>query len=103
MSSCGNIYVYASNFERIFGIPNSISNIESDASISVYPNPTSGHCTISLNSDYAEILVTNILGQQILKTHVSEKNTSIQLAHKGVYILSVTTKRGTVTQKIICR
>lgn len=33
VSSCGNIYVYASNFERIFGIPNSISNIESDASI----------------------------------------------------------------------
>ncbi len=69
--------------------------------ISVFPNPNSGQFAISLLVDNAEIIVTDILGQQILKTQATQKTTNLQLVHNGVYIIYIKTKQGTATRKLI--
>ncbi|MDZ4679930.1 MAG: M60 family metallopeptidase [Saprospiraceae bacterium] len=69
--------------------------------VSVFPNPNTGQFTISLPDDNAEIIVADLLGRQILKTQATQKTTNLQLDNNGVYIIYVTTKRGTATRKVI--
>jgi Secretion system C-terminal sorting domain len=67
----------------------------------IYPNPTSGQFTIVLASDNAEITITDILGQQILKTQTTQKTANLQLDNNGIYIVYVTTTQRTTTRKLI--
>lgn len=69
--------------------------------LSVFPNPNSGQFTISLPDDNAEIIVTDVIGQQILKTQATQRTTNLQLDNNGVYIIYVKTKQGTATRKLI--
>jgi hypothetical protein len=69
--------------------------------ISIFPNPNSGQFTISLPADNAEITVTDILGQQILKKQATQKTINLHLDKNGVYIIYITTKQGTATRKLI--
>jgi PKD repeat protein len=70
-------------------------------SVSVYPNPTSGQFTILLPTGNTKIIVTNAVGQQIIKTQSTQKSINLKLEENGVYFLYVTTKQGTTTQKLI--
>ena len=79
----------------------SISSTSNDFDIQLYPNPANGDFAIVLPTDYAEILVTNIVGQQILKTQTTQRTTNLQLDNNGVYIVYVKTKQGTSTRKLI--
>lgn len=72
-----------------------------DNSFNIYPNPTSGQFTISFPTDNATIIITDLLGQQIIKTQTIQKTTTLQLDNKGVYIVYVKTKQGTTAQKLI--
>lgn len=68
---------------------------------SIFPNPNNGQFTISLQDDNAEITVTDILGQQILKIQATQKTMNLQLAKNGVYIIYAKTKHGTAAKKLI--
>jgi hypothetical protein len=78
-----------------------ISESVNNNSFSVFPNPTVGQFTIILPTDNAEIIITNIMGQEILKTKTTQKTTNLQLDNNGVYIVYVTTKQGITTRKLI--
>ncbi len=101
VSTCASVYQYATTYEHIFGVTTDISNAVASYSLTVYPNPTQGQFTISLLSVPAEISVTDMLGQQILKTQTTEKTTTLQLDSNGVYIVYMKTKEGTTTRKLI--
>jgi len=101
VSTCASVYQYANNYENIFGVTTSISEPISALSLTIYPNPTSGQFRIVLPTDNAEIIITDIIGQQILKTQTTQKTTNLQLENNGVYIVYVKTKQGTTTQKLI--
>jgi hypothetical protein len=75
--------------------------LEEDNSFSIYPNPTSGQFTVELSTDNAEIIVTDILGKQIIKTQTIHNTKNLQLEDNGIYFISITTKQGTITRKLI--
>ena len=77
------------------------SKIVSDNDVSVFPNPTSGHFTVLLPDDDAEIIVRDVLGREILKTQAIQKITNLELDNSGVYIVYIKTKQGTATRKLI--
>lgn len=68
---------------------------------SIYPNPTNGPFTIVPSAENTEIIVTDILGQRVIITQVTQKTLDLQLANNGVYIVYAKTKQGTTTQKLI--
>jgi uncharacterized repeat protein (TIGR03803 family) len=72
-----------------------------DNSFNIYPNPTSGQFTILLPTEDAGIIVTNVMGQEILKEQAKQKTITLQIDNNGVYFVYVKTKQGTTTQKLI--
>lgn len=78
-----------------------IEDVEKDNLFLVYPNPSSGQFTIELPADEAEIIVTNTLGQEIVRTRTIENKVNLQLDNAGIYIISAKTKQGVLTRKLI--
>lgn len=68
---------------------------------SIYPNPTNGPFTIVLSAENTEIIVTDILGQRVIITQLTQKTIDLQIVNNGVYIVYAKTKQGTITQKLI--
>jgi len=101
VSTCASVYQYAANYENIFGVTTYISNPLSSPSFEIYPNPTNGEFTILLPANNSTIRVTDLLGQQILKTQATQNTANLQLDNNGVYLVYVTTTQGTTTQKLI--
>lgn len=65
----------------------------------LFPNPTSGKFTILLKSDNAKIIITDILGRQIMKTQASDKEIDLQLNQSGVYFIYIITNQETIISK----
>lgn len=86
-----------SNCDNLVGI----NEYSKEEIVSVSPNPTNGEFTIVLPTDNAEINVTDLLGQQIIKRRATQKTTNLQLDENGVYIINITTIKGTATRKLI--
>jgi chitinase len=103
VGSCGSAYEFANNYTSIFGSATAISNVETDEAISIYPNPTNGQFSISLLTDAAEITITNMLGQEVFKTFVTGNITDLKLDYAGVYNITIATKQGITTRKIIVK
>ncbi|MEI6488399.1 MAG: T9SS type A sorting domain-containing protein [Bacteroidota bacterium] len=78
-----------------------IEELTKNNDFNLYPNPSSGQFTILLPSDNAIISVSDLLGQQILKTQTAEKTLNLELDNNGIYFVQVTTKQGTTTRKLI--
>lgn len=75
---------------------------EPDAELlQIFPNPCNGQFRMLLPTDQAEIIITNALGQEVLKTYSVGKIMDIQLDNNGVYWVSVNTKQGTATRKLV--
>jgi uncharacterized delta-60 repeat protein len=72
-----------------------------DGVVSLYPNPSKGQFTVELPTDNAVITVTNLHGQQILKSQTSQKITNLQLVTNGIYFVQIKTIQGTTTKKLI--
>ena len=101
VGSCGTVYEYANNYTRIFGSTTNISNFEEETEVSVYPNPTNGQFTVSLSTNNSVITITDILGQQVLRTYTAQNQINLQIDQNGVYIIGFTTNQGTTTRKLI--
>ncbi len=97
INSCDSSIVTTLTVEVCSGINETINN----NLFSVYPNPTTGQFAILIAADTAEIIVTNVLGQQVIKTQTAQKIANLQLDNNGVYIVYLKTKQGTITQKLI--
>jgi hypothetical protein len=78
-----------------------IEEIQNGNSLFVFPNPTNGQFTIMLPTDNCGIIVTDIVGQEIIKSEATQRVMNLQLQQNGVYIIYVSGKDGTYTSKLI--
>ncbi|MBN2776967.1 MAG: T9SS type A sorting domain-containing protein, partial [Bacteroidales bacterium] len=77
-------------------------NSLNDASIVIYPNPSSGIFNIE-SEILSTIVITDVTGRVILTTDLINKNTEIDLSNygNGVYFISFILDNKTTTRKII--
>lgn len=100
VSTCAGVYQYANNYQSIFGVANSISNT-SLSTFEIFPNPSTGQLTIILPTSYASITITNMLGQEVLKSEATERKTTLQMDKDGVYLVYIKSEQGTLVRKLI--
>lgn len=74
----------------------------------IYPNPTNGNFLVKWNSYPAqntELIVTNCLGQTILKnklsSSISQMNIDLSMEEKGIYFIEIKTDQTVTRKKII--
>ncbi len=91
------------NFDATVGI-----DTDNEAtSFSLSPNPTSGKFTISINSEEINTLfITNTVGQEILSKTINtigkiEEEISLKGYDKGIYFITLKSKTGNQTSKLI--
>ncbi len=82
-----------------------IAKIDANDKFSVYPNPSTGLVSVSLNnpnSDFISVLVANVLGQEIYSGKTNESNLSIDLSgkEKGLYYISIKSEQGITTKRL---
>ena len=71
-------------------------------SLSVYPNPSTGSCEVSLSSDEpAELQLFTIDGSLLQTLHSTGGSVRLELPSKGVFMLQAITPSGKVTRKIV--
>lgn len=100
VSNCvGTSYTSIDNFttnQPIVGISETIF----DNSILLFPNPSNGQFTLVLPSDNAEIVITDIIGKQLMTKKINEKSINIELDKNGLYIIYISTNHGTITRRL---
>ncbi len=71
--------------------------------LAIYPNPVVDNFTIDGDYDTSKsIVVTNLLGQQVERVMIDERNVDISLLNSGCYIVHIPMENGQIkTQKII--
>lgn len=74
-----------------------------EAKVNMYPNPTKNTFTIDAKNNIQNVSVTNMLGQEILKSNPNKLSTSIDLSsfQNGVYIVKTTVNGNITSSKII--
>jgi GH35 family endo-1,4-beta-xylanase len=85
-------------------VPSAIQKSET-LKVGIYPNPVVDFCTVSLNSDYDQISIYNLLGNEVYKLNVSNQSQAkidFRNIEKGVYFVKLSSKKGIapVTLKI---
>ncbi len=73
------------------------------SSFYVYPNPNNGHFTIESAEQPAEVLITNLFGEKILRTKINNSKTEIVLNNQvqGIYFVRLNFEKRSITKKIV--
>ncbi len=74
---------------------------EPQIGLTIYPNPSPDHVTISSAQVIDEISVKNVLGQTVCQVKPNEKKVSLKIDKEGLYLVSVRSGQQTVTKKLI--
>lgn len=82
-----------------------VNTFTKNSNLRVYPNPTNGKLTIESGSPIESVSISNLFGQIINVPNPYTGNLlyslDMSLFSKGIYFITVKTKDGSVTQKIL--
>ena len=88
---------YIAKFNSTSGInENSLNN-----QVSIFPNPSDGQIKIESSIRIEGIKITDPFGQITYQTQANEKNISLQLDKSGIFFITLTADKRTLTEKII--
>jgi hypothetical protein len=97
------------NTSTVCSVPNGLNETSSISEVDLFPNPSHGELNVMVslitNDDYS-ITVINTLGQVIKQLHYNNSNggkSTLDLSSnsQGVYFVTVKTKSGSKTKRII--
>ena len=77
-----------------------IWNNKVESNISMYPNPFTSSINIELTNDMRSVVISNTMGQQVLKIEDVKKGTiniDASILSKGVYIVTLTDSKNKIT------
>lgn len=100
----GNVSPYFIGFFNIpIGASNGISNVSNNVIQAIYPNPVQNKLMIDVaaGDEVLKVDVTNTQGQLLHQVFDANKPIDLSNLNTGVYFVTVTTKNGTSTQKLI--
>lgn len=86
--------------------PFSVNEIHAQADVSIYPNPTNDQIHIENGSNIETVLITDVLGKEIRREKLRVNTGEVVIAapdQEGIYFITVQTKEGSVTKKIVKR
>lgn len=94
------------SLQTLFNIEKSCGNLginvlNLDDNFLIYPNPSSGDFTLNLPIDQGVILVTDMFGNELMKSHTILNSTSFHIDKPGVYIVWIFTNLGSYKRKIV--
>ena len=82
----------------------SISNVQDNSRISVYPNPSTGPVFVSGLSGKTTVTVTNINGQVVFSnTFTNSSNVKFDLSNQanGIYSVRIENAAGVITRSVL--
>lgn len=83
------------------GAPSNIQDIL-NSSLSVYPNPASGNCTLKFDNQLPTSVKLYSIDGKLLQTLVPTNNSlTLDLPYSGVFMLSCECENGVITKKIV--
>jgi len=87
---------------RISGLTSNTDELELEASILVYPNPSTDKITIELKNDLdlKGASLFNINGKQA-SVIMNDKTFNVSKLPRGIYILRIVTSKGIIEQKVV--
>ena len=100
--SSNNIYIDEINLSGTVGI----NELENALGLSMYPNPTTGMLNIeleTLNGATASIEITDVLGQTLQTTSLTQPKTQLNIQHfsAGIYIVNINVNNQRISKKLI--
>lgn len=95
--------LFSRDTKDIDGTSLSVKNLQKQG-VSIYPNPATDRIYVDVNSN-AIVEVFSILGEQVIRTQISDKNTAISLQdlNSGVYMVKITHKGKATAKKLIIK
>jgi hypothetical protein len=86
--------------------PLAVSDIDLTNQFAIYPNPVNDIVNISFSGkskNSFNVAVYSIQGSKIYTSYTKERNASINISTlaKGMYLLNITTDKGSMTRKIV--
>lgn len=93
-----------SNEVTLSVFPTGISSLSTQKAISIYPNPNNGIFSVNIPGDKTEIVITNITGQVIKRVPAEQGGTlTIDISGEpgGIYLLHLTNRETTMTEKLV--
>ena len=79
----------------------SVSAIENDENLILFPNPVSTYLNVQLKSQFTNIKLRSVTGQLVQNYKVVEDKIDVSNLSNGIYFIKLTTEKGVVTQKFI--
>jgi hypothetical protein len=80
-----------------------IEEIDLSNSVIVFPNPSQSNGQINITSanNIDEVKIIDVLGQIIYQTKSNQKNILLNIEKAGIYFVTITSDKKTITKKII--
>jgi sugar lactone lactonase YvrE len=101
----GTIFVADRSNNRIRKITNTLAtpNFQLENQVSLYPNPASTFINIELEDIAARVTILDMNGKILQSENILDIKTTINISNlvRGIYLMQITTDKGTVSKKIV--